>query len=93
MNEEDPERDRAAGGGGGGGGGSLLHPHTHRSLLDLVLPYGLVGGNTLTVRDPRIWGSLKSELFAGIMHIWYKIVPKTKFKRESFVYSRLLLLS
>ena len=23
------------------------------------VPYGLVGGFTLTVRDPRIWGSLK----------------------------------
>ena len=36
------------------------------------------------MRGPRIWGSLKSELFAEIRHIWYKIVPKTQFKRESF---------
>jgi len=47
-------------------------------------PYGLVRRRYTIVMAPRIWGALKSSLFAGIRHIWYKIVSKTQFKRESF---------
>ena len=51
-------------------------------MIETLIPYGLVRRSYLTLRDPQIWGTLK--IFAGIMHIWYKIVPKTQFKRESF---------
>ena len=47
-------------------------------ILKRRIPYGLVRRSYLTLRDPQIWGSLK--IFAGIMHIWYKIVPKTQFR-------------
>ena len=46
--------------------------------------YGPVRRSYNALPAPRNWGTLKSELFAGIIDIWYKIVAKNATQNGKF---------